>query len=77
MELSATAKEKPAAGAAGRSMVEVQVLLEISDEIELQFAQLLQAASEFIARLEPNLLVLGMSRDHAFRCAGENDVARF
>src|SRR5437870_13748353 len=48
-----------------------------SNQFELEFAQLLQAASDFVAGLEPDLFVLGMALDHAFRGAGENNVAGF
>src|SRR5256714_6056288 len=45
-------------------------------ELEFQVAELLDRGDEPVAGLEPNLLVLRITRDHAFGRAGEDEVAR-
>src|SRR4051812_47785788 len=46
-----------------------------SDQVEPQLAQLLQAARDLVARLQPDPLVLRLAVDDALGRAGEVDVA--
>src|SRR5437763_689651 len=46
-----------------------------SYEREFEAAELLDAGDELVAGLEPDLLVLRVSRDHPFRRSREYDVA--
>ena len=46
----------------------------VSNQFELQFAQFLHAACDSVARLKPNLLLLGMAQNHTFWCPRENYV---
>src|ERR1700730_17391678 len=46
-----------------------------SDQSEPQLTQLFHTASNLVARLQPQLLVLGIAKNHSLRSPGENDVA--
>lgn len=48
-----------------------------SGQLELQRAEVADGANDFVARFQPNLLVLRMAGDNPLRRAGEDDVTRF
>src|SRR5712671_7770928 len=77
---SSTSRSPPAIPAAGGvSLPRDEALAarppQPSGQRNAQVAELLDRRHELVARLEPDLLVLGVAGDHAFGRAGEDDVA--
>src|SRR5262249_50832865 len=58
---------------AGRAVVRGARLR--SRQRQVLLAELVDRGDELVAGLEPDLLVLRIARDHAFRCAREDQVA--